>query len=101
MAEPIVGFVLKDHARMAPWLQRAGVVWAPKIDHQMLLSTELMDLLKDCYWEASLPEDLPNFSREVEKCGHLLLTFSEFYGVQNSTGWFHPDRGLRSHLDGD
>ena len=23
-----------------------------------------MDLLKDCYWEASLPEDLPNLSRE-------------------------------------
>lgn len=33
MAQPIVGFGLKDHARMAPWLQRAGVVRAPKIDH--------------------------------------------------------------------
>ena len=33
MAEPNVCFGLKDHVRMAPWLQRAGMVRASKINH--------------------------------------------------------------------
>lgn len=44
----------------------------------MLLSTELMDLLKDCYWEASLPEDLPNLSREVKSATIFSLRFPNF-----------------------